>query len=432
MKPWDIIKQLSETTKRNEKEQILQSVNILLENPKEFWEGCAYAYHPFLTYGVRYLPEEGNRALDKTDYSHAKFIEALEGIDFLNREDIERLRMNTRHEEWYWWYRRIILKDLDCGVTEKTINKVQPGAVKTFDIQLAVNGSDSIDKLSGEYLVDYKLDGVRCLAFVREDEIELRSRSGRTLRNFGHIEKQIYSMVRGYGRNYEENYPDRFVLDGEITSTQFQDLMKEVNRKHDVKVSDAVFNIFDFVEEDAFMNGEYHLSQLNRRLTVDQLFNNRYFSHIKAHPSNRLLLPGERNRLDQLIQAAARDKVEGVMIKPVDEPYLCKKSSNWLKVKPWITVDLEVIGVEEGTKKNRGKLGALVLRGIEDGMLIETNCGSGITDKQRQEFWDNQDKLIGQIVEVKADAITQNEEGGYSLRFPRFVRFRGFDPGEKT
>jgi ATP-dependent DNA ligase len=48
-------------------------------------------------------------------------------------------------------------------------------------------------------------------------------------------------------------------------------------------------------------------------------------------------------------------------------------------------------------------------------------------------FWQHKDDLIGRIVEVRADAITQNQDttDEYSLRFPRFLRFRGFEPGEK-
>jgi DNA ligase-1 len=49
----------------------------------------------------------------------------------------------------------------------------------------------------------------------------------------------------------------------------------------------------------------------------------------------------------------------------------------------------------------------------------------------RECFWEAADELIGNIVEVRADAITQNQDGTYSLRFPRFLRFRGFDAGEK-
>jgi hypothetical protein len=40
--------------------------------------------------------------------------------------------------------------------------------------------------------------------------------------------------------------------------------------------------------------------------------------------------------------------------------------------------------------------------------------------------------VVGQVVEVLADAVTQNQDGSYSLRFPRFVRFRGFEVGEKV
>jgi DNA ligase-1 len=57
--------------------------------------------------------------------------------------------------------------------------------------------------------------------------------------------------------------------------------------------------------------------------------------------------------------------------------------------------------------------------------------GSGFTDSDRNSFWMARDKLPGQIVEVRADAVTQNQDGTYSLRFPRFKGFRGFEVGEK-
>ena len=89
------------------------------------------------------------------------------------------------------------------------------------------------------------------------------------------------------------------------------------------------------------------------------------------------------------------------------------------------------MGVEEGTGKNQGRLGAFIVEGMDDGKLIRTNVGSGLTDAMREVFWESQDTLIGNIVEVRADAVTQNQDGSYSLRFPRFKGFRGFAPGEK-
>jgi DNA ligase-1 len=104
---------------------------------------------------------------------------------------------------------------------------------------------------------------------------------------------------------------------------------------------------------------------------------------------------------------------------------------SWLKLKPFIEVSLTVVGTEEGTGKNVGRLGALIVEGIDDGKTIRTNVGSGLTDENRIEYWNSKDDLTGSIVEVRADAITQNQDGTYSLRFPRFLRFRGFEAGEK-
>jgi len=73
------------------------------------------------------------------------------------------------------------------------------------------------------------------------------------------------------------------------------------------------------------------------------------------------------------------------------------------------------------------------VEGTDMGKFIRTNVGSGLTDQDRETYWADKDKLIGQVVEVRADAITQNQDAvnEYSLRFPRFLRFRGFEPGEK-
>ena len=72
-----------------------------------------------------------------------------------------------------------------------------------------------------------------------------------------------------------------------------------------------------------------------------------------------------------------------------------------------------------------------MIEGVDDGRDIRVNVGSGLSDADRDEFWAVRDTLLGNVVEVAADAVTQNQDGSYSLRFPRFVRFRGFEPGEK-
>ena len=105
-------------------------------------------------------------------------------------------------------------------------------------------------------------------------------------------------------------------------------------------------------------------------------------------------------------------------------PYECKRNTFWMKYKPTLTVDLTVVGVEEGTGRNEGRLGALVCEGEDDGKFIQVNVGSGYSDEDRVDYWDNSNDVIGRTAEILCDVITQNRDGTYSLRFPRFVRFR--------
>jgi DNA ligase-1 len=136
-------------------------------------------------------------------------------------------------------------------------------------------------------------------------------------------------------------------------------------------------------------------------------------------------------RYKEINAQAVAGGYEGIMIKDPAAGYKCKRSVAWLKLKPFIEVSLTVVAVEEGTGKNVGRLGALVCEGIDDGRRIVVNVGSGFTDDQRIDYWNNREKVVRKVSEVRADAITQNQDGTYSLRFPRFLRFRGFVNGEK-
>ena len=78
------------------------------------------------------------------------------------------------------------------------------------------------------------------------------------------------------------------------------------------------------------------------------------------------------------------------------------------------------------------KLGAIIAEGMDEEKNFKTNVGSGFTDLQREEFWEEKESLIGQIIEIRADSISKSQDGkNWSLRFPRFKSFRGFEKKEK-
>jgi len=124
---------------------------------------------------------------------------------------------------------------------------------------------------------------------------------------------------------------------------------------------------------------------------------------------------------------------EGIMIKDPESTYKTKRTDAWLKIKPFITVDLEVIAFEPGKTESRfaNTLGGLVCQGTDQGKLIQVTVGSGFSEELRDQIWTNRDTVKGRIVEIKSDGVTQNQDSTYSLRFPVFMQFRGWEPGEK-
>jgi DNA ligase-1 len=317
-----------------------------------------------------------------------------------------------------------------CGTSETTINKVADARYKiqTFSCQLAHDGANHESKVSGPKLIEVKLDGVRVITIVYPSgHVDQYSRNGKELVNFPHIKQQF--------AKHAVFLPEPMVFDGEIMSSSFQDLMRQVHRKTDVESGDAVLNLFDIISLREFKLGSGTVKQRDRSNALKI-----WHDPIQEHMPNITVLGNELVDLDtpegqarftNINADAITGGYEGIMIKDPEAVYECKRTVAWLKQKPYIEVSLTVVGTEEGTGKNAGRLGALIVEGTDDGKLIRTNVGSGLTDDNRITYWASRDRLVGNIVEVRADAVTQNQDGSYSLRFPRFKGFRGFEPGEK-
>jgi DNA ligase-1 len=423
-----IIRTLEDHPSRLNKEAIIEAE----VGNTELFEGFNLALDNLVTFGVKKVPTHGGpdgQGLPWEAFKELCFLlrtRQLTGDDA--RTAIELALSASTKSQWNDWYRRILIKDLRCGVSEKTINKVKKGAVPVFECMLAHDGANHEKKITGKKLLEPKLDGVRVLTVV---DIESRTvtqytRNGKVLENFTHITEGLALHIDDFERS--------FVLDGEVISTSFQALMKQVHRKENVKTDDAVLMLFDILPLSEFKQGRSVLGQRRR---------SKYLTNFKAtfdKVGNIGIIPQTEVNLDEYVgellfkdfnKEAIDNGYEGIMIKDPDAVYECKRSASWLKQKPFIEVSLEVTDVEEGTGRNVGRLGALVCAGQDDGKDIVVNCGSGFSDDNRIEYWDSRDSLPGQIVEVRADAVTQNQDGTYSLRFPRFLRFRGFTAGEK-
>ena len=431
--PTYIIHALETHNSRLDKEAILKSAHE--EGLPEFFDGLRMALDPLVTFGVKQVPERPSEPLGQ-GLSWEVFVELAEKLQqreltgHAARDAIELCMQTATTEQWNDWYRRILIKDLRCGVSEKTVNKVVPGTVPVFTCALAHDSAKHEKKMTGKKQIEIKLDGVRVLAVCRDGKVELFSRNGKQFHNFPHIIAEIEQVLA------EKPAPYDCVLDGEVMSANFQDLMKQVHRKDGKQSKDAVLHLFDICPLSDFKLGKWDKPQSFRSAATKAWVEKHasVLKHVQALDWEEVDLSTTegQERFVELNKAAVDGGYEGVMIKDVDAPYECKRTHAWLKAKPFIEITLKVVDVEEGTGRNAGRLGAVIVEGEDDGYNYRLNCGSGFTDAQRDEYWAERSSLIGQLIEIRADARTKSQDSDtYSLRFPRFKTFRGFQAGEK-
>jgi DNA ligase-1 len=434
--PEYIIRRLEEHPSRLNKEAIL--ADAMEEGLDEFFEGLKMCLDKLYTFGVKQVPIKEDESGQGLSWDNFKLLaEALykrELTGHAARDAIQLAMGVATKDQWNQFFRRILIKDMRAGFGEKSVNTVAKKAKKpqyaipVFEVMLAHDGANHDSKIVGKKLLEEKLDGVRCLTVVDFESrtVVMYTRNGKELVNFPHIVKAFEDNMDNFARSY--------VFDGEVMSSSFQALMTQVHRKSDVKSDDAVLHLFDIVPLVEFKAGKSVMGQRRR----SQFLKN--FENIFADSGCIALVPQQEVDLDTFMggiefqdfnKAALAAGKEGIMIKDVDAKYETKRSVSWLKQKPFIEVSLTVMAVEEGTGRNVAKLGALVCEGLDDGKNIKVNVGSGFTDSDRDEYWTGKEMVLGQVVEVRADAVTQNQDGTYSLRFPRFLRFRGFKAGEK-
>jgi len=433
-----VIRSLEEHASRLNKEAIIEA-EAEADN-QELFEGFRMALDPMITFGVKKVPTHGGG--EGQGLPWAAFKELCLGLsrrDFTGhaaRDAIELALGASTKSQWNDWYRRILIKDLRCGVSEKTVNKVLSGrfskiqGIPLFECMLAHDGANHEKKITGKKLLEPKLDGVRVITVINAQNktATMYSRNGKLLENFSHITDAIEKNISLFERS--------IVLDGEMVSSSFQALMKQVHRKSDVQSEDARLMLFDILPLSEFQAGKSSLGQRRRSNLLRSMKSDfDKIGSIDIIPQKEVDLDTYVGELEfkQYNKEAIEAGFEGIMIKDINAVYESKRSVSWLKMKPFIEVSLTAVAVEEGTGKNVGKMGAVLFEGEDDGKFIRVSVGSGWSDKDREEIWETKDDVVGQVGEVRADAATINQDSDnvYSLRFPRFKVWRGFAVGEK-
>lgn len=453
----DIIRALAATNSRTDKEQIL--LDAWMKGERDLFKGGQLAYDILMPFNVKKVAEIESGDDAEGFVPSFDFTEFLALADKLHRRELTgNAARDAIHEAasrsdatvWNEFYRRILLKDLRAGVTDTTFNKVLGKLAKSdkdakdylvpvFSCQLAKDGADEANakKVSGVKMLDVKLDGVRLLTFVDKEArtVTQYTRNGKVNDNFTHI-RSVFETIM-------DELPCSMVFDGEITGKNFQELMTQVNRSEKVATEDTKLALFDMLPMVDFKAGICKMTQKDRHTAMVGFFNSatgimaalQYGKAVYVVPKLTVDLRTAEGQqaFKEFNREAVEAGYEGIMVKDPNSPYETKRSFSWLKIKPFIEISLTIVGWEEGTGKNVGKLGAWIMEGTDDGKFVRTNCGGGFSDKERDDFWRDREKYKGFIGEVRCDVLTleRNSTDVWSARFPRWKGFRGTEPGEK-
>ena len=334
------------------------------------------------------------------------------------------IKFLTEDEELRQFLKSIITKSLKLGVDVKTVNKVYG---KDFIPVLDVMLGTSIEKCKIPegtwFAISQKLNGSRCFYYKGK----LYTRQGKIYTGCEHIIKDIESLT-SKNRMFVEPVYENYVFDGELIlkdnslsdSEAFQKGVGIANSDKENK-QELKLVIFDMLNQKEFEFGESVYLYKRRKEQLNDLRNliaDKNLSNIEVVP---MFYEGtDQSEIWKWLNYAEENDMEGVMVN-LDTPYECKRTKNLIKVKKFYTLDLKVVDAVEGDGRLKGTLGALVV----DYKGNTVNVGSGFSDEQRKEFWENKDSIIGRVIEVKYKEITKNKDTGLeSLQFPVFVSLR--------
>ena len=383
------------------------------------------AYDPYTVFGIS--TKKLSKMARPLDWFHAATV--FELFDYLTAHNTGTLEDVAACQEMMFCAAELdgtlecllsdlICKDLSIGCDAKTINSVIPGLIPTFNVMLAEKYFDKPERVEGKrFALTTKIDGGRIIALKENGSVSFYTRAGQRYEGLVDLEKDMTELL-----------PDGICLDGEITLLnnkgipskeaykQAMKITRKDGEKHGVKML-----VFDFMSAEQFRNQYCPSDWSARRTTVEAIFGCakqplKYFELLPV-----LYCGTDTSMITKFLDEAIADDQEGVMINICDAPYEFKRTTNLLKVKKMQTMDLQIVGFEEGSGKYANTLGAILVR-YKNGNVVKV--GSGFTDWLRSEVWNNRSKYLDVICEIQYFEETTNQDGGESLRFPIFKDFR--------
>lgn len=317
---------------------------------------------------------------------------------------------------------KILTKRMNIGIGAKLINKAvgrelipDPSVMLASDDQKEVAGWDKI-------YCEEKYDGVRVIAVGdREKGFQFYTRA------FNELDKSKLSLIESELIQvlHNSNIVSEVFFDGELTDLNRKSVSGKVTQilkgtaPNDID-KDFLFNVFDIEKAEVLKTGKGNTPFGKRRKELEFLMG--FLKEESKVKLARQWVADTMEEVNTIYGVIISNGGEGVILKPENHVYECKRSKNWVKLKQIQDCDLEITGWFPGEGKREGFIGGFICK--DSSGTLEVRIGSGFTDKDLQDLSKDPDSLIGKIAAIQYNEPITDKFGGRSLFLPRFIEIR--------
>jgi ATP-dependent DNA ligase len=338
---------------------------------------------------------------------------------------------------------RIIEKDLKIGM-DSSINKVFKNLIEDTPYMGAV----SFDEKKARKLFDkgakaysqVKMDGRYCNATIKDGEVYLESRQGeptivtgaKFLEELALLNDVVLNgeLTMDFTPRYESNGIIASIIDicgkrGERTEQENSKKLSVFESKHgnfEEALAKIRYTVWDMITVDEY-NAASSKTPYNTRLKNLEgvLFGNEQMLSMVSIVENREVNTFEE-AMGHFKEILGRNE-EGTILKAQTGEWKDGKPVWQIKLKLELTLDLVITGFNYGTKGTKNEH-------VVSSLNAETSCGllktrpQGLKEDLMKEITENQESLLGTIIEVKCSGLSFDNTGAYSLLYPAFKHFR--------
>lgn len=431
-----ILIELSNSSSRLEKERILTEH----KDDELLKRVFSMALDPYVNYYIKIIPkytknylfetQSLNSALDELNKlssrvytGHAGISHLTQILSSLNSDDAEVVT-------------KIIRRDLRCGVSVATANKIWEKLIPVFPCMLcSPYDSKLIKKVNWPAYCQKKEDGLRFITIVENNQCFFYSRKGSV------IDLQDDSLTLEFIKIANG---ESLVFDGELLA--YRDGMslprKEGNGIANKAIKGTISKeeskmlgctLWDVIPLDEFKQGKSSIQYQQRFTKLFNLLNNAYteedqtINTLKYGVAKRISIVESYivesfEEAEEIFQKFLAAKMEGVIIKTFTSLWEDTRSREQIKLKAEKVCELRVIGWNYGTvgTKNEFRLGSLLCASEDNKVIVNI---SGFSDEERNSI--TEENSLNKIVSVLYnERITKKNGGADSLFLPRVVEFR--------